>query len=1144
MKSAIMTVLCVFPVLLGALSPCGGLARAEMDPPRRLENDDAEDAALECFDCSRGELLTFDLATRRIVRRIPPPPGVPDIQNLLSGSGEGALVPKTAKVDRKDFGILWEVVNPLVGDYPKHVKLFGTFSTEGGGTANYSGSGTLIDPMHVLTAGHCVYTDEAGGEPVNDWAQSITVIPAYDEGDAPFGTAEAVQLHSWAGWTQNDDYDWDIGLIDLDRPVGALTGWRGYGSNPNCEWYTGGYWTHYGYPAESPYDGETMYTQSGTFDGCESAGNEVWFDQAMYRGQSGGGCLRDDGLYTVRSNLTCDPGCDTYDVRITNTMWYDLTGWIDADTPDTPDLIPMKVQVSGNATLGEFLSFVFLLHNYSSVTATGTWTVNCYISTDKIISPLDTQIGSVSVSGPIGPKGTSEEHVGINLSCGLNPGTYWLGVYIAYTDADPINNWTGLQEVAHLTIDPFGPAATPTTLSPVNGAVCRDRFDLPLSWSDLGPGYDYEVQIGTIPETGPVYSTTSASYIVTDLLAGTYYFWRVRAHHECAGWSQWSGNGWFRTEPNPAVVATVVSPEDGVHCIGSSTTLEWSPLDGAETYDVQISPAWCYEGDITTGIAGRQLSVSDLTPNTTYYWRVRCHNNCGQTTDWSSVPGFCFTFKTAPASIDPPTGLTPPDSTTCGSPDTFLGWQHAEDWDHYEVQVGTTCGAGSIYVTTGNGFTPPDLESGVLYHWRVRTFHECGLNSDWTDCRSFSLDLEPPTNPTTLFSSSHTIATWSSDNTIDVAWDWGSDDCDGVWTQYATLWDRSPTTQPTEPTTYGEITLETSPALADGQDHWFHLRAVDWAGNPAIETMHLGPFWIDTTAPSEVQIEWVSLPVNAAGDFDELTVVWAPSVDSLSGVAGYSYAFDEVPAPDDTIDTSQETVTLPMGWGTRTFRIAAIDAVGHMGPATDVGAFVSDPTLPAFLFPTAGQEVTEGEIVEVRWEPVNRATEGALYLSVDGGHVSEQIAALTGEDLENGLFSWTVPGEPTDEAVLTLAANTVTGWIWAASEVFSVLGLGDVDSQTPPASDLALAPNYPNPFNPRTTVAYTLPSATSVTIEILDVRGRHVKTLVPGTIEAAGRHEIPWDGTDDHGLQVPSGVYFCRLATPGFSQTRRMVLVK
>ena len=92
MRSAASTATGVFLLLLITLSILVGLAAAETGFPRRLKNDAAEDAALDCFNCSRGDLLTFDITTRQIVQRTPGGAGVPNILHLISQSGEGALV--------------------------------------------------------------------------------------------------------------------------------------------------------------------------------------------------------------------------------------------------------------------------------------------------------------------------------------------------------------------------------------------------------------------------------------------------------------------------------------------------------------------------------------------------------------------------------------------------------------------------------------------------------------------------------------------------------------------------------------------------------------------------------------------------------------------------------------------------------------------------------------------------------------------------------------------------------------------------------------------------------------------------------------------------------------------------------------------
>ena len=85
--------------------------------------------------------------------------------------------------------------------------------------------------------------------------------------------------------------------------------------------------------------------------------------------------------------------------------------------------------------------------------------------------------------------------------------------------------------------------------------------------------------------------------------------------------------------------------------------------------------------------------------------------------------------------------------------------------------------------------------------------------------------------------------------------------------------------------------------------------------------------------------------------------------------------------------------------------------------------------------------------------------------------------------------------------------------------------------------------NAPNPFNPGTTIRYELPQDGDVSIRVYDVHGRVVRTLVRGR-RPAGYNETTWNGEDEVGRRVASGVYWCRLEMPGVVQTRAMVLAR
>lgn len=90
----------------------------------------------------------------------------------------------------------------------------------------------------------------------------------------------------------------------------------------------------------------------------------------------------------------------------------------------------------------------------------------------------------------------------------------------------------------------------------------------------------------------------------------------------------------------------------------------------------------------------------------------------------------------------------------------------------------------------------------------------------------------------------------------------------------------------------------------------------------------------------------------------------------------------------------------------------------------------------------------------------------------------------------------------------------------------------------------SLQPNTPNPFNPATTISYSVPDGGSpIALTVYNLAGKLVRTLVDDEV-SAGFHTVTWDGTDDRGRHVPSGVYFYKIDAPGFAEHKRMVLLK
>ncbi len=147
------------------------------------------------------------------------------------------------------------------------------------------------------------------------------------------------------------------------------------------------------------------------------------------------------------------------------------------------------------------------------------------------------------------------------------------------------------------------------------------------------------------------------------------------------------------------------------------------------------------------------------------------------------------------------------------------------------------------------------------------------------------------------------------------------------------------------------------------------------------------------------------------------------------------------------------------------------------------------------------------------------------------------IATDSGLSAEMGAWS---PNGKQYCFTVTRTAGTVADVIRIAD--FREIGLPLADTAETPAA-FALRGNYPNPFNPSTTIVYSIPAHGPANLEIFNTQGQKVRVLVDGSL-TAGNHSTVWNGRDDNGKTVSSGVYIARLKIEGKVESRRMTLLK
>jgi flagellar hook assembly protein FlgD len=128
----------------------------------------------------------------------------------------------------------------------------------------------------------------------------------------------------------------------------------------------------------------------------------------------------------------------------------------------------------------------------------------------------------------------------------------------------------------------------------------------------------------------------------------------------------------------------------------------------------------------------------------------------------------------------------------------------------------------------------------------------------------------------------------------------------------------------------------------------------------------------------------------------------------------------------------------------------------------------------------------------------------------------------------------------------------VTGYSWGTgtssdyTTIKYVKKTSDVEDETGTRerpSEFDLSQNYPNPFNPSTKIEFTLSKSGFVTLQIYDILGRKVRTLVSEHL-SSGYKSVIWDGKNDDGKDIASGVYFYQLRVGDFSEPKKMVLLK
>lgn len=300
-------------------------------------------------------------------------------------------------------------------------------------------------------------------------------------------------------------------------------------------------------------------------------------------------------------------------------------------------------------------------------------------------------------------------------------------------------------------------------------------------------------------------------------------------------------------------------------------------------------------------------------------------------------------------------------STSGGWPTEESGWAAAA----VSGADGTT--ALQVMTATNVSFIDSDMLNAIQF--RIRD--EKGFTGT-SPVYNAAIDATPPTNPAVVTITSHTTEVWDDSTNIQATWTDGEDVTSGVWGYSYEVTDSASTIPDEHAETSGNFGSDY--ATADGQNWYFHLRTGDRAGNWATDAVHVGPFWIDRTNPTNPATLESSSHTPGVWSNDPTVDVWWTAGDdgSGSGIAGYWYSWrayqQDDPLDGNTADLSLSSGALSSGdsWY---FNLRTRDNAGRRADeALHLGPFYIDTTDPTAGFVSLpGHEVNTGAFT-MRWD--------------------------------------------------------------------------------------------------------------------------------------------------------------------------------
>ncbi len=460
-----------------------------------------------------GVPLSYDIASGTVTQEpLYPSLGATSGERAGFRSGFGEEDFSDGSVLNESFISMFQINN--VGDDPwrRNVKLVMRFEDQNGIDRFFVASGSMADAETVLTAGHCVYARSPNGINIFDWAREIWVYPGWDGNGITADNAQIIQTHgigyssglgAFTGWTQNGNFDWDMGLVRINRGVGLLTGWYGWAWGFDCSTIQGRTYNNPGYPAEncsgSLHNGRDMYQWGGSIDSCP--GNQMQIDTtpgcftAMWGGQSGSAAYYlDDNSNRLAHGVASNSNRSTRG-RYAK-MWESFKDYmIDFENDSRGSALDVQLLrarydesvVTAGQTIGG--NGYVIANPTNNNPPSQVYNLSHRLSTNQIISTFDTVLANTFISSDLAAvSANTANNFSSTYTIPKNTpsGTYYVGVVLDIADANTSNNAGSYWDAHRLTVNGVADISADSITTGSSSVLRGETITVNIDYSNLG----------------------------------------------------------------------------------------------------------------------------------------------------------------------------------------------------------------------------------------------------------------------------------------------------------------------------------------------------------------------------------------------------------------------------------------------------------------------------------------------------------------------------------------------------------------------------------------------------------------------------------------------------------------------------------